>query len=70
MRKISTNELIPGMELATDVYNFNEQLIMVSGSFLDDKAITKLSFYAIPFVYIKSDSNQEELDTVSKIKEK
>lgn len=61
MRKINTNDLLPGMELATDVYNFNEQLIMVKGSILDDKFITKLSFYAIPYVYIEAE-DEEEVD--------
>ena len=57
MKKIYTNDLMPGMVLATDVYNYNDQLILPAGSELTDKSITKLTFYAIPFVRIKDDVN-------------
>lgn len=60
MKKIYTNDLMPGMILATDIYNYNDQLVMTAGSVLDDKAITKLIFYAIPFARIEDSSVGEE----------
>ncbi len=53
MRKINTSELTPGMVLSTDVYNYNDQLILPEGLVLTDKAIMKLAFYSILFVYIQ-----------------
>lgn len=60
MKKIYTNDLMPGMVLAADIYNYNNQLVMNAGSILDDKAITKLTFYAIPYARIKDGNDEEE----------
>jgi len=59
MRKISTKDLVPGMVLASDVYNYNDQLILPAGMRLTDKAITKLSFYSILFVKIREEEPQD-----------
>lgn len=53
MSKFNTSELVPGMILDSDVYNYNDQLILPEGLRLTDKAIMKLAFYSILFVNIK-----------------
>ncbi len=53
MSKVDTSDLVPGMILASDVYNYNDQLILPEGLRLTDKAITKLAFYSIRSVRIK-----------------
>lgn len=50
MRRVATPNLVPGMVLADDIYNYNDQMILPSGFVLNDKAITKLAFHSIPFV--------------------
>ncbi|MCI5584525.1 MAG: HD-GYP domain-containing protein [Lachnospiraceae bacterium] len=55
MQAIPTSQLTPGMAIAKDVYTYSDQLILPAGSLLTDKAITKLAFYSIPFIYIKKD---------------
>lgn len=56
MSKVNTSDLVPGMVLESDVYNYNDQLILPEGLRLNDKAITKLTFYSISSVRIKEDS--------------
>ena len=55
MKAVPTSRLTPGMTLSKDVYTYNDQLILTAGSKLTDKAITKLAFYSIPFIYIRKD---------------
>ncbi len=65
MPRLSTQDLIPGMVTAEDVFSFNNQLIIPMGMTLNDKAITKLEFYSVSYVNIKADSIQpkEEPET-------
>lgn len=53
MRRVKTNDLKPGMVLASDVYNYQDQLVLSAGMALTEKAIQKLSFYSIFFVRIE-----------------
>ncbi len=67
MSRVNTVDLQPGMILEADVYNYNDQLILPEGLVLNEKAITKLSYYAISSVRIKdvegsSPSSAEETD--------
>ena len=66
MRAIPTSQLTPGMTLGKDVYTHNDQLILPVGTILTDKAITKLAFYSIPFIYIKKNEplviNEEDME--------
>jgi putative nucleotidyltransferase with HDIG domain len=55
MGKVNTCDLVPGMILDSDVYNFNDQLILPEGLVLNEKAITKLSYYAITSVRIRGE---------------
>ncbi len=59
MVRIRTSELTPGMVLASDVYNHQDQLIMPAGTILSEKAIKKLSFYSIYFVKVEEPEKKE-----------
>ena len=52
MKRVKTSELKPGMVLASDVYNYQDQLVLSAGMVLTEKAIKKLSFYSIFFVRV------------------
>ncbi len=56
MPRILTQDLVPGMVTAEDVYTYNNQLVLLKDTELTDKTITKLEFYAILSVRIKEDS--------------
>lgn len=53
MKRVKTSELKPGMVLASDVYNYQDQLVLSAGMVLTEKAIKKLSFYSIFFVRVE-----------------
>lgn len=55
MKKINIAELAPGMTIATDIYTYNDQLILRKGLTLTDKSITRLRFYSVSFIYIEDD---------------
>lgn len=63
MKKIYTNDLMPGMVLASDVYNYSDQLILTAGTELNERSITKLSFYAIPFVKVEDERPEAAEET-------
>ena len=65
MSKVDTSDLVPGMILASDVYNYNDQLILPEGLRLNDKAITKLTFYSIRSVSIKDEVHKSRPETDS-----
>ena len=55
MRRVATENLIPGMVIAENVYNIagGDQLILPKGHTLDDRSITRLAFYAIINVLVE-----------------
>lgn len=55
MKRLRTQELIPGMVTAEDVYTYSNQLILSKGLVLTDKTITKLEFYSILTVRVEDD---------------
>jgi len=66
MKRVATYQLIPGMKVAEDIYNYNRQLILPKGTVLTDDTITRLDFYSIISVYVEDipvstnkDSNAE-----------
>ncbi len=59
MSRVSTGLLVPGMVLETDVYNYNDQLILPEGLVLNDKAIEKLKYYSIVSVRVKDEVKTE-----------
>lgn len=52
MGKISVGKLVPGMVLESDVYNYNDQLILPEGLELNERAIEKLKYYSISSVRV------------------
>ena len=56
MPRILTQNLIPGMVVAEDVYTYNNQLVLLKDTELTDKSITKLEFYSIISVRVREDS--------------
>ena len=62
MRRVNTQDLVPGMITAEDVYTFNNQLILPRGLVLTDTTITKLEFYSIINVRVEDEMSQEYLD--------
>lgn len=65
MKRVASFQLVPGMVVAEDVYNYNNQLILPKGTVLTDEIITRLDFYSVIHVYISeekvSDSEKERL---------
>jgi putative nucleotidyltransferase with HDIG domain len=59
---ISTNEVVPGMVVAQDIYTFSNQLLIGARTPLTDRIITRLKFYAIGEIEILDD---EEAATVN-----
>lgn len=69
MRKIDISDLIPGMIVAKNVITFRNQLLYPAGYCLTDKAIIKLSFYSIPFIYVEEEKDHitySQMQTYSK----
>ncbi len=46
-RKIQTNQAVPGMVVAEDIYTYNNILIISRNTCLTDRIITRLKFYSI-----------------------
>ncbi len=55
MSRVATKDLIPGMITAENVFTPNGQLILPEDLKLTDRMITRLEFYSIDFVNIKSE---------------
>lgn len=72
MIKLAIEKLIPGMIIASDVYTYNDQLVLPKGLTLTDKSITRLRFYSISHINIEESSipDTETLDIEEKTKHK
>jgi len=60
MKRIKIQDLQPGMVVASDVYNRQDQLVLAAGTVLTDRIISRLSIYSIYFVRIKEVEKPEE----------
>ena len=67
MSRILTQNLVPGMITAEDVYSYNNQLIIAKDTPLTDKAITKLEFYSVLSIRIKDGQEAEEPEPAYKV---
>ena len=69
MKRVITKKLEPGMVLADNVYTYDSgQLILIKGTVLNDKAITKLIFYSIINVLIEDDVEQaKEAEEIAEV---
>ena len=55
MQKTDISDLVPGMIVAENVVTFRDQLLYPAGYRLTDKAIIKLAFYSIPFIFVEDE---------------
>ena len=56
MHRVNTNDLMPGMITAEDVYTYANQLVLTKGIVLSDSTITKLSFYSILSIIVEDNT--------------
>lgn len=59
MGYIFTKNLVPGMTTASDVYNYNDQLIIPANTVLNDDLISKMEYYSIHRINILEDTAGE-----------
>ncbi len=59
MKELFKEELLPGMVLGEDIYNFSDQLVVSRGTVLTDYVIAKLEFYSVFRVKILEDVFEE-----------
>ena len=64
MKKLKTDELVPGMITAEDVYNYSDQLILPKGLVLSEKALSKLHFHAIYQIRVEDEMAEIEKPSV------
>lgn len=57
--RIRIDQAVPGMVVASNVYNMNNQLVITKGSILSDRIITRLRFYNIYGLQIYAQYNEE-----------
>lgn len=62
MHRVATYQLVPGMAVAENIYNFNNQLVLSKGTILTDDIITRLEFYSIISIYV-----EDELHPISEV---
>lgn len=55
MRAIEIEQLRPGMRIARTIYDDNGRVLLNSGAVLNDRYISKLSAYGVPFVYVEDE---------------
>lgn len=60
---VSTDDAVPGMVVAQNIYTFNNQLLVSANTPLSDRIITRLKFYAIDNIEIVKEGD----DTVKRM---
>lgn len=53
MKRLPTQQLVPGMVVADDVMNSNHQLILSKDTVLTDALIMKLDLYGVLTIHVK-----------------
>ena len=61
IKKYSTFDVIPGMEIGRDVLNDDGQVILSSGVILNETMIEGLLFWEIDAVFIKEKTEEVEV---------
>lgn len=59
--RVRTDEVVNGMVVAADIYTSSDQLIIVKGTKLDERMITRLRFYNIYGIHVYDGNPEEEL---------
>lgn len=65
MPRILTQDLIPGMITAEDVFSYSNQLVVAKDTVLNDKTITKLEFYSILSIRVKDSADTADVEDIS-----
>ena len=60
MGYIFTKNLRPGMVTASDVFNYNDQLIIPANTVLDDNLISRMDYYSIQRINVKDSVEKAE----------
>lgn len=60
MRRVLTKDVKPGMIAANDVFTLSNQLIISKGVVLNNRTISKLSFYSIPYIQVEDELPADE----------
>ena len=60
MKRVSTENLVPGMITAEDIYTYSNHQILPKGLVLTDKSITKLEFYSILSIRVEDEISAPE----------
>jgi HD-GYP domain-containing protein (c-di-GMP phosphodiesterase class II) len=60
MRKISLDELVPGMKLAKDIILDDGRLLLLKGFTIKNRYLEKLRLYNIPYVFVEDDIDSVE----------
>lgn len=64
MPRVLTQDLVPGMVTAEDVFSYSNQLVVARDTVLNDKTITKLEFYSILSIRVKDSTETTAVDEV------
>ncbi len=69
IESISTDEAVPGMVVAQNIYTFNNQLLVSANTPLSDRIITRLKFYAIDEIEVakEGDDSAKRLEDAKRI---
>lgn len=65
--RVRIDQAVPGMVVASDIYNMNNQLIITKGSILSERIITRLRFYNIYGLQIYAQYNEKPIKEESYI---
>lgn len=67
--RVKTEQAVPGMKVAEDIYTYNNQLIIPTGTSISDKIITRLKFYSIQEFKISVDNDAPDIMPDAPLKE-
>lgn len=69
IESISTDDAVPGMVVAQNIYTFNNQLLVSANTPLSDRIITRLKFYAIDEIEIvkEGDDSAKRLESAKRM---
>lgn len=67
MKKVSLNELAPGMILARDVILDDGRFLLLKGFTIKDRYLEKIRLYNVPYVYVKDEIGKVEYFSEEKV---
>jgi HD-GYP domain-containing protein (c-di-GMP phosphodiesterase class II) len=67
MKKVSLNELAPGMILARDVILDDGRFLLLKGFTIKDRYLEKIRLYNVPYVYVEDEIGKVEYFSEEKV---